>query len=153
MAIAAPGIGLESDRGNVILKIGFARVALAACIEDENLAPESSGVIWLKCPADRHGRSGAVFSNTGWMAAGLLPLSQPLRLPVEQMMGVIENGPWKDPKLACFVREMLKILCREPGNSLGLSQVATAFDWLSISSFRDPEFVSGKNPGIGNDEA
>lgn len=69
------------------------------------------------------------------------------------MMGLVENRPGKDPKLACFVREMLEMLRREPGNSLRLGQVATALDWLAISPFRDPEFVSGKNPGIGNDEA
>ncbi|PWJ88555.1 hypothetical protein C8D77_11022 [Mesorhizobium loti] len=69
------------------------------------------------------------------------------------MMGVVENGPGKGPKLACFARKMLEILGREPGNSLRLGQVATALDWLAISSFRHPEFVRGKNPGIGNDEA
>jgi hypothetical protein len=51
------------------------------------------------------------------------------------MMGLIENGPWEDPKVTCFVGEMLKIMSRQPGNHLRLGQVATALDWLAVSSF------------------
>lgn len=69
------------------------------------------------------------------------------------MMDLVENGPGEDPKLACFVGEMLEILRREPGNYLRLGEVATALDWLAIRLFRGPEFVSGENPGIGDDEA